>query len=154
MEGDVTPTRHLFFPKSRNQIPLISHALLHPQIQLWHGYKAHRLLSISPLLPLHIAPPGCCFASPEINPSRRRSFGIPATLVSHCPPRFLSLLPRVSVHLLTSFGARVCITERARHFSDEPVPQLQVRRRIPATPRHASTPCLLHMLRLVLVIVW
>ena len=141
-------------PNSRKSIPAISLALLHPLIQLWHGYKAHPLLSISPLLPHRIAPPGCRFASPENNPSRRRSFGIPATPVSHCPPRFPSSLPRVSVRLLTSFGARVCITERARHFTGEPVPLLPLRRPIPARPRLASTPRRHHLPRLVSAIPW
>ena len=141
-------------PKSRRSIPAISRSLLLALITHRHGYKAHSLLSISPLLPHRNTPPGCRFASPENNPSRRRSFGIPATPVSHCPPRFLSSLPRVSVRLLTSFGARVCITERARHFSGEPVALLPLRRPIPATPQLASTPRRLHPLRRVLVIVW
>ena len=107
-------------PNSRSQIPLIPRDLLLPLIQQWHGYKALPLLSISPLLPLHIAPPGCRSSSPEFNPSRRSNLGIPVAPVSHCPSRFLSSIPRVSVPLLTHFGARACITERLRRFSDEP----------------------------------
>ena len=100
--------RQLFFPKSRRLIPSISRELLLALIPHRHGYKAHSLPSISPLLPpsQYAARPPHCFAG--VLSCRRVPSPIPRSPVSPCLPSLLGSLPRVALRLLTpSLLARV-----------------------------------------------
>ena len=141
-------------PKPRKSIPLISRELLLALIPHRHGYKAHSFLSISPLLPHRITPPGRQFSSPEFSAAaafprqfRLLRWALAPLSCSVCFPvsRCVSW-PR---HRLLA-----CTAGAAAFNSDEPEPQHRHRRPIPAELRRASTPCLHHLLRRVLVHVW
>ena len=137
----------MFFPNSRNALPMISRWLMLPLIPHWHGYKAPAPLSISPPPIPPKAPPGRRIFSPDPNPSAAvdRRFLVlrwaiaPLACIVHSPVSRCVSWPRACL--------RACTAERTRRFSDEPEPWQQLRRPIPAGPRRASTSCLLQLLR-------